>query len=168
MQKRKQQRSNLEPRGVKCRKFLGYDDCSPSYVVQEIDSGKIHFARNTIFIENEIPSLDPSGDAVVRSKDDSIIDIFEILAEKKAEKYPTNQENVEIVNLRTNARKEERPDDVETFVNDQPLFEVSNDATMSQVVKEETEENDDRGQRTSCRPNLIDAQIVFGSQIFRC
>ena len=51
--------------------------------------------------------------------------------------------------MRTNAREEERPDDVESFVNDQALFEVSNDATMSQVVKEETEEIDDRGQCTS-------------------
>ena len=66
MQKREPQRSKLEPRGLNC-KFLGYDDCSPSYVVQEIDSGKIHFATNTIFFENEIPSLDPSADSVVRS-----------------------------------------------------------------------------------------------------
>ena len=82
MQKRKQQRSKLEPRGVKY-KFLGYDDCSPSYDVQEIDSGKIHFARNTIFNENEIPSSDPSGDSFVRSEDDSIIDIVENLAKKR-------------------------------------------------------------------------------------
>ena len=53
MQKRKQQRSKLGLRGVKC-KFLGYDDCSPSYVVQKIDSGKIHFAKNIIFNDNEI------------------------------------------------------------------------------------------------------------------
>ena len=46
--------------------------------------------------------------------------------------------------------------------------EVCNDATMSQVVKEETEENDNRAQGTSYRPNLNDCQIVLGGQTFRC
>ena len=93
MQQRKQQRTKLEPRGFKC-KFLGYDDCSPSYVVQEIDSGKIHFARNTYFNENKIPS----GNSVVMSDDDSIIDIFENIAEKRANENSTNQEKVETTN----------------------------------------------------------------------
>ena len=167
MQKRKQQRSKLEPRGVKC-KFLGYDDCSPSYVVQEIDSGKIHFARNTIFNENEIPSSDFSGDSVVRSDDGSIIDIFEKIAEKKTNENSTNQEKVETTNLRTYAQEEEQSDEVESLGNDQALFEVCNDATMSQVVREETEENDNRAQGTSYRPNLNDCQVVLGGQIFRC
>ena len=143
MQKRKQQRSKLEPRGVKC-KFLGYEDCSPSYVVQEIDSGKIHFARNTIFNENEIPSSHFGGDRVVRSDDDSIIDIFEKIAERKANEISTNQEKVETTNSRTYAQDEDQSDEVESLVNDQALFEVCNVATMSQVVKEETEGNDIR------------------------
>ena len=66
--------------------------------------------------------------------------------------------------MRTNSREEERPDDVESLVNDQALFEVSNDATMSQVVIEETEENDNRAQGTSDRPNLNDC---LSRQTFR-
>ena len=64
-------------------------------------------------------------------------------------------------------QEEEQSDEVENLVNDQ-AFEVCNHATMSQVVKEETEEKDNRAQGTSDRPNLNDCQIVLGGQIFRC
>ena len=70
--------------------------------------------------------------------------------------------------MRTKAREEERPDIVESLANDQTLFEVCNDATMSKVVKEGTEENDNRAQGTSYRPKLNDCQIVLGGQTFRC
>ena len=113
MQKRKPQRSKLVPRGVNC-KFLGYDDCSLSYVVQEIDPGKIDFARNTIFNENEKPSSDVSGDGAVMSQDDSIFDIFGNFAEKKAIKSSANQENVENANLRTFTVEEEQFDEIES------------------------------------------------------
>ena len=70
--------------------------------------------------------------------------------------------------MRTYAQEEEQSDEVKSLVNDQALFEVCNDATMSQVVKEETEENDNRARGTSYTPNLNDCQIVLGGQISRC
>ena len=70
--------------------------------------------------------------------------------------------------MRTYAQ-EEQSDEVESLVDNQAaLFEVCDDATMSQVVKEETEENDNRAQGTSYRTNLNDCQIVLGGQTFRC
>ena len=70
--------------------------------------------------------------------------------------------------MRTYAQEEEQSDEVESLVDNQALYEVGNDATMSQVVKEESEENDNRAQGTSSRPNVNDCQIVLGGQTFRC
>ena len=147
MQKQKQQRSKQKTRGVKC-KFLGYDDCNPSTmivdVVAETDSGKLHFARKTIFNENEIPSSEFSGDIFVRPEGDYLIDIFENRNEKKEKKTSTNPKIIEVANLRTNAQEEEQSDDVDSLADDQAIFEITNDASKSQVVKEETEENGKR------------------------
>ena len=68
----------------------------------------------------------------------------------------------------TYAQEEEQSDEGESLVKDRALFEVCIDATMSQVVKEETEETDNRAQGTSYRPNLNDCQIVLGGQTYRC
>ena len=56
MQRRRRQRSKLAPRGLKC-KFLGNDERSPAYLVQVVDSGKINFARNVIFNDDESPEV---------------------------------------------------------------------------------------------------------------
>ena len=54
--KRQAKLSKLEPKSVK-GKFIGYSDNSRAYIVQEFDSMKITFAKNVVFIENEIRPL---------------------------------------------------------------------------------------------------------------
>ncbi|CAB3994020.1 Retrovirus-related Pol poly from transposon TNT 1-94 [Paramuricea clavata] len=54
--KRKINMKKLDSRSVKA-KFIGYDDKSTAYILQEFDSKKIIKARNVIFKENEIQSF---------------------------------------------------------------------------------------------------------------
>ncbi len=51
--KRKINLKKLDSRSVKA-KFIGYDDKSTAYILQEFDSKKVIKARNVIFKENEI------------------------------------------------------------------------------------------------------------------
>ena len=158
MQKRKPQRSKLVPRGVKC-KFLGYDDCSLSYVVQEIDPGKTHFARNTIFNENEIPSSDVSGVGAVRSQVNCIINFLKTLLKRRQLKVQLirrmlkTQICVHIRKEKNNLMKLKV-----SLVDDRTLFEISDDVTKRQEVKE-TEENG-----KVLRANLTSLTVKFYSQ----
>ena len=54
--KRKINLKKLDSRSVKA-KFIGYDDRSTAYILQEFNSQKIVKARNVIFKENEIQSF---------------------------------------------------------------------------------------------------------------
>ena len=54
--KRKINMKKLDSRSVKA-KFIGYDDKSTAYILQEFDSKKVIKARNVIFKENEIQSF---------------------------------------------------------------------------------------------------------------
>ncbi len=54
--KRKTNLKKLDSRSVKA-KFIGYDDKSTAYILQEFDSKKVIKARNVIFKENEIQSF---------------------------------------------------------------------------------------------------------------
>ena len=54
--KKKINLKKLDSRSVKA-KFIGYDDKSTAYILQEFDSKKVIKARNVIFKENEIQSF---------------------------------------------------------------------------------------------------------------
>ena len=54
--KRKDNLKKLDPRSVEA-KFIGYDDKSTAYILQEFESKKVIRARNVIFKESEIQSL---------------------------------------------------------------------------------------------------------------
>ncbi len=58
--KRKINLKKLDSRSVKA-KFIGYDDKSTAYILQEFDSKKVIKARNVIFKENEIQSFTAKG-----------------------------------------------------------------------------------------------------------
>ena len=56
VRKRKKSFKKLDPRSVKA-KFIGYNDRSTAYVLQEFDTRKIIRARNVLFKEEEIRSV---------------------------------------------------------------------------------------------------------------
>ena len=75
VQKRKNLRQKLDQKASKC-KFLGYDEHSPGYVVQDMSTGKVFVARNVIFNEKEVPSFKTGEEIDFADFDDSSLSAF--------------------------------------------------------------------------------------------
>ena len=59
--KRKGQLKKLDQRSTKA-KFIGYEDCSKAYIVQELETKRVIRARNVVFDETQIPKLGENKD----------------------------------------------------------------------------------------------------------
>ena len=130
-------------------KFLGYDDSSPFYVVQKIESSRTHFAGITIFKENEIPDLCSSTeDSLVSSGDDLIIDVLKNVSKNNKKRGLGKQNLPHDINLRTYAQEKELSED-DFFTDDQSTNEESNDNTEEADVKTVIERYDENVQSTS-------------------
>ena len=105
MPKWHQQLSKLELRRVKC-KFLGNDDSGSSDVVQEIKSGKVHFANRIFKKKNEIINTSFNNkDSLVSAKKDFELDVLEDTRKNSEKSYRRNQKLPHDITLRTNAQR---------------------------------------------------------------
>ena len=162
MQKRKQECGKGERRGVKL-KFIGDDDISPTYVVQEIESGRTHFAGNTIFKEKEIPDLTSSTeDKLVSSEDDFIIDLLENVSKHNESRDQENQNFPVDISLRTYAQDTELSQEDEFFTDDQSTNEESNDNTKEADVKTVIKRYVENVQSTSSSQEIPRRTLNFG------
>ena len=123
-----------------------------SYVVQEIESGKTHFARNTIFNENEIPDLSSSSED--SSEDDFIIDVLENISKNNESSGQGNQNLPDDDCLRKYAQENELSEEDEFLTHDQATNEVSTDNTEEADVKTIFERYDENMQSTSIRQEI--------------